>query len=48
MYQWALNSSYQNSQQGSRSSASFSEKDIPGAMLCGHDHNDLHTLLATI
>ena len=39
-----ISSSFQNSQQCNRSSIQLSEKDIPGASLCGHDPSELHVV----
>ena len=39
-----INSSFQNSQQGSSSSVQLTEKDIPGASLCGRDPSELHVV----
>ena len=39
-----INSFFQNSQQGNRSSIQLSEKDIPGVSLCGRDPSELHVV----
>ena len=39
-----INGSFQNLQQGSRFSIQLSEKDTPGALLCGCDPSELHVV----